>query len=98
MELADEMAQKIKTPPIEPCAICGASAKSIDWYFRSRYRVICDNNHTATGEFNTVHRAICRWNNAQKKIAEQVERECCGTLHGSAHRNTCPRKMPNCLK
>ena len=60
------MSQPVKTPPIANCAKCGSQAKVIDWNFRMRYRVMCDNNHTSTGECNTANRAICRWNNAQK--------------------------------
>ena len=63
------MAQKITTPPIAKCAACGADAKCIDWDYDFGYRVICDNNHTATGKFITSHRAICRWNTAQRKVA-----------------------------
>ena len=60
------MSQTVKTPAIKACSICGASAKVVDWDFRMQYRVICDNNHTATKECGTPHRAICRWNNKQK--------------------------------
>jgi len=62
------MSQKIYTPAIKACAKCGAPAKVLDWNFNMRYRVMCDNNHTATGECNTQHRAICRWNNKQDKM------------------------------
>jgi hypothetical protein len=62
------MAQKVTTPPIKNCVKCGTAAKCIDWNFKMRYRVMCDQNHICTGEFNTRHRAICRWNNAQDKI------------------------------
>ena len=61
------MKQPIKTPPIAPCARCGADAKCIDWDFRDRWRVMCDNNHTSTKECGTRHRAICRWNNTQEQ-------------------------------
>ena len=54
-----------KTPEIAKCAKCGADAQVIDWYYDMRYRVICDNNHTATGACNTIHRAIVKWNNKQ---------------------------------
>jgi hypothetical protein len=65
------MAQKIKTPPITPCARCGAKAKCIeDWDFRDMWKVICDNNHTSTKDCGTKHRAICRWNNAQIKLQD----------------------------
>lgn len=50
------------TPAIKDC-ICGAKAVAVDWDFRDRYRVVCDNNHTFMGECNTRHRAICKWNN-----------------------------------
>lgn len=66
------MKQPIFTPPIEKCAVCGAEAKCIDWNFNMRYRVMCDKNHIATGEFNTRHRAICRWNNEQKKVTSNA--------------------------
>lgn len=29
---------------------------------------MCDKNHTSTRECGTIHRAICRWNNAQARI------------------------------
>jgi hypothetical protein len=64
------MAQQIKTPPIVPCARCGAEAKCIDWNFRDMWKVMCDNNHTSTKECSTRHRAICRWNNAQIKLQD----------------------------
>ncbi|WP_230688592.1 hypothetical protein, partial [Streptococcus pneumoniae] len=48
-------------------------AKCIDWNFNMRYRVICDKNHIATGEFNTRHRDICRWNNEQKKVTSNLD-------------------------
>ena len=63
-----EMKQPIKTPPIATCARCGADAKCIDWDFRDRWRVMCNNNHTSTNECATNHRAICLWNNAQTKM------------------------------
>ena len=66
----DLMAQQIKTPPIVPCARCGAEAKCIDWDFRDMWKVMCDNNHTSTKECSTRHRAICRWNNAQIKLQD----------------------------
>ncbi len=59
--------QRVFTPPIADCAICGAKAMCIDWHFRGMWRVMCDNNHTATRECGTTHRAICRWNNAQAR-------------------------------
>ena len=62
------MKQRVITPPIADCAICGAKAMCIDWDFRFAYKVICDNNHVATRECGTVHRAICRWNNAQARL------------------------------
>ena len=62
------MKQPIKTPPIATCARCGADAKCIDWDFRDRWRVMCNNNHTSTNECATKHRAICVWNNAQTKM------------------------------
>lgn len=62
------MPQKIHTPDIKVCAICGAKAIIIDWDYDCNYRVYCDNNHTATKNCGSVHRAICKWNNAQAKI------------------------------
>ena len=62
------MKQPIKTPPIATCARCGADAKCIDWDFRDRWRVMCNNNHTSTNECATKHRAICLWNNAQTRM------------------------------
>ena len=62
------MKQPIKTPPIATCARCGADAKCIDWDFRDRWRVMCNNNHTSTNECATKHRAICIWNNAQTRM------------------------------
>jgi hypothetical protein len=61
------MAQKIVTPEIVKCAKCGADATCLDWDFNDQWKVYCDNNHTATRECGTRHRAICRWNNAQTK-------------------------------
>ena len=62
--------QTIKTPPILPCARCGAEAMCIDWDFNDMWRVMCDNNHTSTKRCGTAHRAICRWNNAQTKLKD----------------------------
>ena len=56
------------TPSILSCARCGADGTPIDWNYRMRYRVMCGNNHTSTGECNTAHRAVCMWNNAQRRI------------------------------
>lgn len=65
------MKQPIFTPPIQPCAICGAQAKTIDWNYNGRWVVMCDNNHTHWhidgGGCTSRHRAICRWNNKQIK-------------------------------
>jgi len=60
------MAQKIITPPIEICAICGEPASAFDWDYNLKYKVFCKNNHSATGRCNTRHRAVMLWNNAQK--------------------------------
>lgn len=59
------VAQPIFTPEIEKCW-CGAPARPIDWDFKMRYQVMCDNNHTLSKECNTKHRAICKWNNRVK--------------------------------
>ena len=72
------MKQPIFTPKIQKCAVCGAEAKCIDWNFNMRYRVMCDKNHIATGEFNTKHRAICRWNNEQIKVTSNAGGEATG--------------------
>ena len=66
MDRFDRKNQKPITPKIKNCT-CGASARPIDWDFRDRWRVICDNNHTLTEECGTVHRAICLWNNRIEK-------------------------------
>ena len=52
------MKQQVKTPPIVPCARCGAEAMCIDWNYRGLYRVICNNNHTSTKECGSFHRAV----------------------------------------
>ena len=67
------MKQPIFTPEILPCKICGAKAEVLDWEFRMRYRVMCDNNHMIGGECNTVHRAVCRWNN--KQIEKEIKND-----------------------
>jgi hypothetical protein len=59
--------QKVTTPPIALCAKCGAKAKCFD-DCDYRWRVICNNHHTATKVCGSRHRAICRWNNAQEKL------------------------------
>lgn len=66
------MKQKVVTPPVENCAKCGAPACCIDWDFNMMYQVMCDNNHTATGKFNTFNRAVCKWNNAQHIYKEST--------------------------
>lgn len=63
------MSQKIITPSISNCAICGAVAKVLSWDFDFNYKVICDNNHTSPQECGSRHRAICRWNNKQIKLS-----------------------------
>lgn len=73
--------QRIITPPVANCEVCGVKAMCLDWNYNFRYRVMCDNNHVATKECGSAHRAICRWNNAQKRlvnvralhIAEEIE-------------------------
>ena len=67
VRLGMKMDQKIVTPEIAKCAKCGANAKCLDWDFNDQWKVYCDNNHTATRECGTRHRAICRWNNEQTK-------------------------------
>lgn len=67
------MAQKVVTPPIAPCAVCGAEADCIDWDFNMQYRVMCKNNHTSTGRLSTVHRAVCRWNSAQQRQLDSLQ-------------------------
>jgi len=67
------MSQIVKTPKILPCQRCGANAQVIDWEFRNLWRVMCDANHTDTKECGSQHRAICRWNNRQKKRDEIVD-------------------------
>lgn len=62
------MKQKVHTPAIANCARCNAKGKVLDWDFRDMWRVYCDNGHTSTKECGTVHRAICRWNNAQARF------------------------------
>ena len=65
------MNQKIITPPILNCARYGATAKALSWNFN--YKVYCDNNHTSTQECGSRHRAICRWNNNQIKMCEEIK-------------------------
>jgi hypothetical protein len=68
------MKQKLITPPIMDC-ICMSKARLIDWEFRDRWRVMCDKNHTFTGEFNTRHRAVCRWNNeVSRRVKDEEEK------------------------
>lgn len=67
------MRQKVKTPDIATCAICGAKATALDWDYRDMWRVMCDNNHTATKECGTKHRAVCRWNAAQNRTSVNAE-------------------------
>jgi len=67
------MKQKLITPEILPCAICGSAAKVIDWNYNMQYRVICNNNHTVTGSFITRHRAICKWNNIHKTMLDIIK-------------------------
>ena len=62
-----ELKQPIYTPPIADC-YCSAKAKLIDWNFCGQRRVMCDNNHTLTGEFITQNRAVHKWNNKIKAI------------------------------
>jgi len=66
------MKQPIFTPAISKCARCGADADCISWDFNFWYRVMCKNNHVSSGECNSRHRAICRWNNAQDKFKEII--------------------------
>lgn len=68
------MRQVPKTPPVADC-FCGARAKLIDWDFRDAWRVMCDKNHTLTGEFVTRHRAICRWNNEVEKRKAEINKK-----------------------
>lgn len=63
------MRQRPITPKTKNYARCDAPAHVIDWDYNMRYQVMCDKNHTATGKFNTVHRAICKWNNTQNKLS-----------------------------
>ncbi len=60
--------QRVITPQIEKCHICGSFAKCIDWNYDMRYRVMCNNNHSTVGEYNSAHRAVCKWNNIQKTL------------------------------
>ena len=63
------MKQKIITPPISQCH-CGANAHPIDWDYNGLWVVMCDKNHTMTKPCGTQHRAICRWNNRIKAMAD----------------------------
>ncbi len=62
------MRQKPKTPELSRCW-CGADVMTLEGEQMSYY-VICDNNHTMTGQFNSFHRAACVWNNRIKKRLE----------------------------
>lgn len=68
--------QKVVTPKIKECPICGAEAKALSWNFDFNYQVMCDNNHTLTKECGSRHRAVCKWNNKADKInkGEELER------------------------
>ena len=68
------MNQKIITPPILNCARCGATAKALSWNFDFNYKVYCDNNHTSPKECASRHRAICRWNNKQIKMSDEMNK------------------------
>ena len=67
------MKQKVTTPEIANCAKCNIPARLMeDWDFRDTWQVICLNYTHSTKFCNTGHRAICRWNNAQSKIATEL--------------------------
>ena len=64
------MSQKVITPATACCAKCGAPAKpEEDWDFRGTWRIICLNYSHSTKYCKTLHRATCRWNNAQARFA-----------------------------
>jgi hypothetical protein len=61
------MSQKVITPAIADCAKCKVSAKpEEDWDFHNTWRIVCLNYKHSTKYCGTVHRATCRWNNAQE--------------------------------
>jgi hypothetical protein len=68
------MKQRIITPAISNCAKCGAEARlEEDWDFRDTWRGVCTNGHSVGRYCGTRHRATCRWNNAQLRIAAELE-------------------------
>ncbi len=66
------MKQKVITPDIKPCPVCGSRAVALSWNFNFNYQVMCDKNHTLTKECGSRHRAICKWNNAVDKYLIEI--------------------------
>jgi hypothetical protein len=66
--------QKVFTPDILPCSICGSSAGVIDWNYNLLYKVYCDNNHSTNSGTGciTINRAVHKWNNKQKDLNGQI--------------------------
>ena len=68
------MKQKVIVPAIKPCAICGTQGRLVDWDFNEMYQVMCDLNHSTKSKYQTVNRAVCKWNNLQSAILENNEK------------------------
>ena len=69
------MKQKVHTPAIANCARCKIPGRlQEDWDFRDTWKIICFNCNHSTKYCRTGHRAICRWNNAQARIADELDR------------------------
>lgn len=64
--------QKVITPPVLNCSICGSPARVIDWDYNMLYKVYCDKNHTTNAGKGciTVNRSVHKWNNKQIKLKE----------------------------
>jgi hypothetical protein len=60
--------QKPNIPVIEPCALCGSSAKLVDWDFRDCWAVMCNNCNASNPECINQHRAVSRWNKKQNSL------------------------------
>jgi hypothetical protein len=66
--------QKVHTPAIACCARCNTPGRlEEDWGFRDTWKIICFNCNRSTKYCGTRHRAVCRWNNAQSRIAAELE-------------------------
>jgi hypothetical protein len=66
--------QKVFTPAIVDCARCNVPPRLCeDFDFRDTWQIGCLNCNHSTKFCSTGHRAICRWNNAQARIAAELD-------------------------